>query len=75
MTDLTYPIKLKEYLHSGKFGETDTWNDLLDEGYPEDIFPRYIAHELELDTELHENGDVLITHVNGQKLATPIKNS
>lgn len=75
MSDLKYPIKLTEYLHSDKFGETDTWNELSDEGYPEDIFPRYIAHELEIQVEIHENGDVLITHVAGQELPTPIRNT
>jgi len=72
---LTYPIKFDDYLHSSKFGEDERWSELVDEGYPEDIMPRYVAHELKISVEIHENGDVLITHVNDQELPTPIKNS
>jgi hypothetical protein len=37
--------------------------------------PRYLVYELELDVEIHENGDTVITHVAGQKLNTPITNA
>ena len=73
----SYPIKLTEYLHGDKFHETDTPSELRDEGYDEATLDnvRYLIYELELSVELHENGDVYITHIKGQKLTTPIKNT
>jgi hypothetical protein len=75
---MNYPIKTKEYLHGGKVGESDLYEDLLEDGYPASMLqnlPRYLVYELELDVEIHENGDTVITHVAGQKLNTPITNA
>ena len=73
---MDYPIKTKEYLHGGKVGESDLFDDLLEEGYSEEMLekslPRYLVYELELDIEIHENGNAYITHVAGQKLETPV---
>ena len=70
---MKYPIRMKEYLHSGKFWEDDRSNELVEGGFPDDDLPRYLIYELECDVEIHENGDVFITHVGGQKLKTPIQ--
>ena len=70
-----FPIKMTEYLHGDKFGEDDRFDELVEQGYPEDSLPRYIVYELECEVEVHENGDVFITHVAGQKLPTPIRNT
>lgn len=72
---MNYPIKTKEYLHGGKVGESDLYDDLLEEGYSEEMLenlPRYLVYELELDMEIDKNGNAVITHVAGQKLATPV---
>jgi hypothetical protein len=72
---MNYPIKTKEYLHGGKVYETDLADDLQEAGYPSsmtDNLPRYLVCELELDVEIDEDGTTRITHVQGQKLATPI---
>ncbi len=72
-----FPLKLKEYLYGDKFWETDTPDELQEKGVPKEVLEqvRYLIYELELDVELHENGDVVITHVAGQKLPTPIRNT
>lgn len=75
---MNYPIKVKEYLHGGKVGESDLADDLADEGYPAHMtnnLPRYLVYELELDVEIDKNGNTTITHVQGQELATPIRNA
>jgi len=76
---MNYPIKTKEYLHGGKVGESDLMDDLIDEGYSEEMLekslPRYLVYELELDVEIDEDGNTYITHVAGQELETPIKNA
>ena len=72
---MEFPIKTKEYLHGDKVGETDLFDDLQEEGWTEkqlENLPRYLVYELELDIEIHENGDAFITHVAGQKLETPV---
>ena len=75
---MEYPIKVKEHLYGGKVYESDLDVELLEAGYPEEMIekmlPRYLVYELELDVEIHENGDTVITHVAGQKLATPLVN-
>jgi hypothetical protein len=70
-----FPIKEKCYLHGEKVGEMDAWQDMIEAGVPEDVIPRYFIYELECDIEIHENGDVFLTHVGGQKLPTPIRNT
>lgn len=70
-----FPIKVKEYLHGSKFWESDMPDELREEhGVAEEVLEkiRCLVYELELDVEIHENGDTFITHVAGQKLATPI---
>jgi hypothetical protein len=69
---MEYPIKLKEYLHSDKLGETDTPDELEAQGYDISNLPRYLVYELEVDIEIDGDGNSVITHVQGQKLATPI---
>jgi hypothetical protein len=77
MSNATLPIKLTEYLHGEKFWETDTPAKLKEQGVSEEVLEkfRYLVYELELAVELHENGDVHITHVAGQKLNQPIINT
>ena len=72
---MKFPIKMKEYLHGEKFGETDGYDQFIAAGVPEDSIPRYLVYELECDVEVQENGEVWITHVAGQLLQTPIKNT
>ena len=75
---MNYPVKVKEFLHGDKVGESDLADDLAEEGYPAHItenLPRYLVHELELDIEIDSKGNTVITHVAGQKLATPIVNA
>jgi len=69
---MKYPVKLTEYLHGDKLGETDTIDELEDIGFPLANLPRYLIHELTLSLELDEDGTVRLTHVEGQELTTPI---
>ena len=77
MSNATLPIKLTEYLHGERFWETDAPAELKEQGVSEEVLEkfRYLVYELELAVELHENGDVHITHVAGQKLNQPIINT
>jgi hypothetical protein len=77
MSELTFPIKLTEYLHGDKFWETDTPDELREQGVSDEVLEkfRYLIYELELGVELHENGDVHVTHIAGQKLKQPIINT
>ncbi len=77
MNKLEFPIKVTEYLHGEKFWENDKFGELVDEGYDEKFLEqfRYLVYELELSLELRENGNIYITHVAGQKLDKPIKNT
>lgn len=75
---MDWPMKTKAYLHGEKVYESDLDVELLEAGYPSEMtenLPRYLVYELELDVEIHENGDTVITHVQGQELETPIKNA
>ena len=75
---MEFPIKTTEYLNGGKTGESDLFDDLQEEGWTEqqlESVPRYLVYELELEVEITEDGDTYITHVQGQKLETPIKNA
>ena len=74
---MNYPIKTTEYLHGGKTGESDLFDDLEEAGYtPEQLeaVPRYLIYELELELEIAEDGTVTITHVAGYELPEPIVN-
>ena len=77
MNELEFPIKLDEYLHGEKFWEDDKFDKLVDKGYDEKFLDqfRYLVYELKLSIEIHESGDIYITHVAGQELDTPIKNT
>lgn len=81
MSSIVWPIKMKAYLHGGKFGEDEGYEEIanmfnmnVDDVYDE-VGIKYLVHELELDVEIDQDSNIHITHINGQKLNTPIVNT
>jgi hypothetical protein len=70
MTEKTYPIKHKMYLHSDK--EENIWEG-KELGLTEDQIRNFrgFGYEVEFDVLIQEDGTVITTHVAGVALATP----